>query len=147
MGPLYDSLGGISSVSICSAGSWYGFIRSTWTTFSFFVKQDQNLVLRKSRLINGVAPDTVRNTFLRVFRRDRLFLTEYKPIRDLRERRIPFGVWNRNVDDLCLELQSVHRASCRDSSALAAILVMLLSSKSLGQNGSIVSSVVSASRP
>ncbi|GFV86468.1 hypothetical protein TNCV_2156611 [Trichonephila clavipes] len=32
MGPLYDSLGGISSVSICSAGSWYGFIRSTWTT-------------------------------------------------------------------------------------------------------------------
>ncbi|GFU98161.1 hypothetical protein TNCV_880861 [Trichonephila clavipes] len=97
----------------------------------FFVKQDQNLVLRKSRLINGVAPDTVRNTFLRVFRRDRLFSLEYKPIRDLRERRIPFGVWNRNVDDLCLELRVCTRASCRDSSALAAILVMLLSSKSL----------------
>ncbi|GFS75196.1 hypothetical protein TNCV_719081 [Trichonephila clavipes] len=33
----------------------------------FFVKQDQNLVLRKSRLINGVAPDTVRNTFFKHF--------------------------------------------------------------------------------
>ncbi|GFT39463.1 hypothetical protein TNCV_458151 [Trichonephila clavipes] len=108
MGPLYDSLGGISSVSICSAGSWYGFIRSTWTTsLSFlFVKQDQNLVLRKSRLINGVAPDTVRNTFLRVFG-ETDFSLEYKPIRDLRERMIPFGVWNRNVDDLVLS-QSVH---------------------------------------
>ncbi|GFS93005.1 hypothetical protein TNCV_532151 [Trichonephila clavipes] len=37
MGPLYDSLGGISSVSICSAGSWYGFIRSTWTTSLSFL--------------------------------------------------------------------------------------------------------------
>ncbi|GFY02367.1 hypothetical protein TNCV_3502491 [Trichonephila clavipes] len=72
----------------------------------FFVKQDQNLVLRKSRLINGVAPDTVRNT-LRVFRRDPLFSLEYKSIRDLRERRIPFGVWNRNVDDISVHSQPV----------------------------------------
>ncbi|GFX99762.1 hypothetical protein TNCV_258011 [Trichonephila clavipes] len=34
MGPLYDSLGGISSVSICSAGSWYGFHTQYMDNFS-----------------------------------------------------------------------------------------------------------------
>ncbi|GFT77375.1 hypothetical protein TNCV_1470351 [Trichonephila clavipes] len=149
MGPLYDSLGGISSVSICSAGSWYGFIRSTWTTsLSFlFVKQDQNLVLRKSRLINGVAPDTVRNTFLRVFGETDFSHWSINPyeISGSVRYHLVFGIVTSTI--FVLSSQRCTRASCRDSSALAAILVMLLSSKSLGQNGSIVSSVVSASRP
>ncbi|GFU04586.1 hypothetical protein TNCV_2334621 [Trichonephila clavipes] len=99
----------------------------------FFVKQDQNLVLRKSRLINGVAaPDTVRNTFLRVFRRDRLFTLSINPyeISGSVRYHLVFGIVTSTI--FVLSSQSVHWASCRDSSALAAILVMLLSSKSLG---------------
>ncbi|GFS75095.1 hypothetical protein TNCV_1397181 [Trichonephila clavipes] len=106
----------------------------------FFEKQDQNLVLRKSRLINGVAPDTSEILFPE-FSERLTFLTGV--LRDLRERKIPFGVWNRNVDDLYLEL-----SECALGLAVMILRLWLLSWWCYcHQNGSIVSSVVSASRP
>ncbi|GFS57430.1 hypothetical protein TNIN_50811 [Trichonephila inaurata madagascariensis] len=78
----------------------------TWTTsFSFREAGSKSLVLRKSLLINGVAPDTVRNTSKSFRETD---FSTVKPVRYLRERKIHlvFGIVTSTIS--VLSSQSVH---------------------------------------